>query len=124
MAEAKSAETLLIDAIDRVDMEKIKSLIEHSGSCVNEASDSSHTPLSAAVLQGNIDIVRILLEHGASCDTTYFVEGGNVLHYSVEHGLEDIANELIRSNVNTNEKNRMGLTALMIAAQSGNLRMI
>ena len=53
-------ETLLNKAIDREDIKDIKSLIPSSGSCVNEPSESGCTPLSAAVLWENIDIVQIL----------------------------------------------------------------
>ena len=130
MAEGKTEDyrecdkTLLIDAIDREDIAYITFLINTCGLSVNEYSRSGRTPLAAAVVQENINIVRILLQSGASCNSTCFVEGGNVLHYAVKYGLEDIVDELIMKNVTVNEKNQDGLTALMIGAQRGNLRMI
>ena len=48
-----------------------------------------------------------------------------MLHYcSCNYSLEDIADELLVKNVKINEKNRMGLTPLMVAADRGNLTMI
>ena len=124
MAKGKSEQNLLMEAIDREDVPHIRFHIDKYESSVNEASDSGQTPLAAAVVWGNIDIVRMLLESGASCDSLYFFEGGNVLHYAVKHELEEIVDELIEKNVSVNEKNEEGLTALMIAAESRNLTMI
>ena len=124
MAEGESEQNLLIEAIDREDVPRIRFLIDNCESSVNEASDSGRTPLASAVIRGNIDIVRMLLESGANCDSLYFFEGGNVLHYAVEHKMEEIVDALIRNNVSVNEKNEKGLTALMIAAEKGNLRII
>ena len=93
MAEGESEPNLLIEAIDREDVPQISFLIDKCESSVNEASDSGRTPLASAVVRGNIDIVRMLLESGANCDSLSFFEGGNVLHYAVEHELEEIADE-------------------------------
>ena len=124
MAEGKSEECLLIEAIDREDVPYIKFLLNTCEPSVNEPSDSGKTPLAAAVFRGNIDIVRMLLESGANCDSLYFFEGGNVLHYAVEHELEEILDELIEKTVSVNERNEKGLTALMIAAENGNLAIL
>ena len=124
MAEGKSEESLLMEAIDREDVPYIKFLLNTSEPCVNEPSESGKTPLAAAVFRKNIDIVQILIESGATCDSLYFFEGGNVLHYAVEHEMQEIVDALIRNNVSVNEKNEEGLTALMISAQKGNLRII
>ena len=119
MAESESEQNLLIDVIDREDVPQISFLIDNYESSVNEASDSGQTPLATAVVRGNIDIVRMLLESGASCNSLYFFEGGNGLHYAVEHELEEILDELIEKTVSVNERNEKGLTALMIAAETG-----
>lgn len=124
MAEGKSEECLLIEVIDREDVPYIKFLLNTCEPSVNEPSESGKTPLAAAAFRGNIDIVRMLLESGASCDSLYFFEGGNVLHYAVEHELEEIVDELIEKNVSVNERNEKGLTALMIAAENGNLAIL
>ena len=124
MAEGKSEECLLIEAIDREDVPYIKFLLNTCEPSVNEPSESGKTPLAAAVFRGNIDIVRMLLESGANCDSLYFFEGGNVLHYAVEHELEEILDELIEKTVSVNERNEKGLTALMIAAENGNLAIL
>ena len=124
MAEGESEQNLLIEAIDREDVPRIRFLIDNCESSVNEASDSGLTPLASAVVRGNIDIVQMLLESGANCDSLSFFEGGNVLHYAVEHELEEIVDELIEKTVSVNERNEKGLTALMIAAEKGNLTII
>ena len=124
MAEGKSEECLLIEAIDREDVPYIKFLLNTCEPSVNEPSESGKTPLAAAVFWGNIDIVRMLLESGANCDSLYFFEGGNVLHYAVEHELEEILDELIEKTVSVNERNEKGLTVLMIAAENGNLAIL
>ena len=124
MAEGKSEECLLIEAIDREDVPYIKFLLNTCEPSVNEPSESGKTPLAAAVFRGNIDIVRMLIESGANCDSLYFFEGGNVLHYAVEHELEEILDELIEKTVSVNERNEKGLTALMIAAENGNLAIL
>ena len=124
MAEGKSEPNLLIEAIDREDVPQISFLIDKCESSVNEASDSGRTPLASAVVRGNIDIVRMLLESGANCDSLSFFEGGNVLHYAVEHELGEIADELIEKTVSVNERNEKGLTVLMIAAANGNLAIL
>ena len=124
MAEGESEQNLLIEAIDTSDVPRIRFLIDNCESSVNEASDSGLTPLASAVVRGNIDIVKMLLESGANCDSLSFFEGGNVLHYAVEHEMEEIVDELIDKNVSVNERNEKGLTALMIAAEKGNLTII
>ena len=124
MAEGKSEECLLMEAIDREDVPYIKFLLNTCEPSVNEPSESGKTPLAAAVFRKNIDIVQILIESGATCDSLYFFEGGNVLHYAVEHEMEEIVDALIRNNVSVNEKNEKGLTALMIAAENGNLAIL
>ena len=124
MAEGESEQNPLIEAIDREDVPQIRFLIDKYESSVNEASDSGRTPLASAVVWGNIDIVRMLLKSGANCDSLSFFEGGNVLHYAVEHEFEEIADELTEKTVSVNERNEKGLTALMIAAANGNLAIL
>ena len=67
MAEGKSEECLLIEAIDREDVPYIRFLLNSCEPSVNEPSESGQTPLAAAVVRKNIDIVQILIESGATC---------------------------------------------------------
>ena len=65
--------TLVIDAISKDDHKNINFLINHRFS-VNEPSNDGTTPLTAAILHKNLNIVHLLIEKGADPNMTYPVE--------------------------------------------------
>ncbi|XP_070535963.1 protein TANC2-like [Ptychodera flava] len=76
------------------------------------------TPLTAATLQGNSDMVRHLLKYGASV----FVANQNnmsPLLCAVKHGFWDVVDVLIFHQAAIEENDRNGRTPLMIAAAEG-----
>ena len=66
--------SLLIDAVSRENVEDVKWLTMYIGCSVNDQSNNGTTPLGAAIVQENLEIVKMLIEKGADANITYPVE--------------------------------------------------
>jgi ankyrin repeat protein len=117
----ETANDLLIAAVDKREIAKVKELLR-GGALVNfEQSGSGTTPLNAAILTQDPLLVKLLLDEGAD------------VHFQTEHGEtalifagfaakgEVLETILKAPRVEINATNRYGLTPLMAAASSGNL---
>lgn len=83
----------LFEAIeDEQDVNRVRELIE-AGCDVNVRIEEGCTPLIAAVLVGNLEIVKLLVEFGADVNVIdgYF---GSPLYYASYNGFQNIAEYL------------------------------
>jgi len=113
---------------EKQEFTKIIELVK-AGADVNAFDDKWHgeTPLMAAAMEGNIDLVKILFELGADVNTNK-KKYDNVL-YHICLDFEDacypehyeIVNELIKHKVNLNLKDENGRTPLMLNIMTGGL---
>jgi ankyrin repeat protein len=89
----------------RSDLRKlaIQNLVEElraalrEGADPNESDSLGSTALHAAIAYKSLDVITVLLEHGADV-TMQDKDGSTALHYAVEHGLPQIAEQLLAKN--------------------------
>ena len=67
------------------------------GADPNESDSLGSTALHAAIAYKSLDVIPVLLEHGADV-TIQDKDGSTALHYAVEHGLPQIAEQLLANN--------------------------
>lgn len=79
---------------------------------INNTNKYGWTPLTAAVKEGDFNIVKILLENGANIDTHIY--GDNILNYLVKKEYIDIIELFIKYGADVNSINSNGLKHLMI----------
>ncbi|KAJ7371186.1 hypothetical protein OS493_027296 [Desmophyllum pertusum] len=101
----------LHNAVITRDVKSVRILTAIPGVCDVESRDSmGFTPLHLATLQGKQDLVQML-------------EGMTSLHISSEHtGAEDILCVLAAASCDVNARNKLGRTALHLAAKQGNIQ--
>lgn len=95
------------------DVEKVKALLKANPDLIRLKDSNESTPLTWAVLGGQIDVVAVLLEQGADID-----ESG-ALHAAANRGQKEIAKLLLDRKANPNAKDRNGMTPLGWAAIRG-----
>ena len=103
----------------------VRCLIEHEAQ-VNVSDNLGFTPLVVAAGEGHDLIVRELLDAGASAKIRVRSnENGNALHLACSWNRNTVARTLVRlSDVDINEKDDAGKTALAYARESGNGELI
>src|SRR5712692_2661933 len=95
----------LLSAIYGGRKDKALSLIR-SGKVLNAATEST-TPLYAAAVQGEVEIVSCLLEHGADPDTESLGETeGTPLCAAAAWGYTDIVRALLEHGADPNRRER------------------
>jgi ankyrin repeat protein len=77
------------------------------------------TPLMAATVKRNTELVKLLLEKNANPNKTD-VNGSTALHFSVIFSYEDIVKLLIDANADKNIKDNRGKSAIDYATITGN----
>lgn len=105
----------LFKAIEKGNLEEVKSAIG-KGANVNERDPLvGDTPLVRAIREGNLDIVKCLVEHGASVNE-FDVWNHTPLHKAIDHQHLNIVKFLIENGANINAKEKPnGKTPLMEA---------
>ena len=126
MAEnySKVEGTMLIDAIQKEDLENINFLMS-MGMSVNESDANGTTPLEAVIDCGNLKIVRLLLMGGADVNLTYSrdteddtdVPFAPLLH-ALDYEEDAIALALVNAGAKLDTKNHEGATPLHLAVNS------
>ncbi|CAG2252215.1 unnamed protein product [Mytilus edulis] len=77
------------------------------------------SPLYAATVTGNLQLVKLLCDHGAkTCESDLFKN--SPLHVAVFYGHTEIAQYLIKHNAYINCQNKEDETPLFIASKNGN----
>ena len=78
------------------------------------------TPLHAAIIKGNIDIIAVLLEHGADTATWGRSNWGS-LDEAARRGRLDVTKLLLYHHADVNSRNGIERTPLFMASQEGEL---
>jgi ankyrin repeat protein len=109
------ADTPLLRAIQANDLAGVGYLIAHDADVNLESDDGTDTtPLMAASIAGNSNIIRLLLQHGASIDKQDS-EGDTALMLAVEQDDIDSVNILLNNGADKNITNSHQETAYDIA---------
>ena len=82
------------------------------------------TPLVAAAISGQLDVVRLLIASGAEISTVDKNCGSTALHYAVENGDTAIARELLEAGADPNLEIEHWGSPLHMAEASGEAEMI
>ena len=117
---ANDAFTPLMLAID-MNFTDIVELLINAGADLYESTYVEDSPLGLAVTKGNLEIVKLLLQAGANPNF-----GGlePTIVIAIDYQYLDIVKTLINWNADVNIRTVSGTTALMIAAATGNMRIV
>lgn len=117
----KDGFSALILAVYRNNNQVAQFLIEN-GANINENSPMG-SPLMAATVKGNIEIVKILLNKKADVNVAD-ENGTTALMYAVQFANFAIIEQLLNHKVNKTHKDKQGKTAFEYAVFSGNEQII
>jgi ankyrin repeat protein len=103
----------------------VSTLIE-LGAKINEKGSYGITPLLAACMAKNWDVVLLLLQKGAECDIAMQavleapeLSGVTPLIFAAESGKVEVVRLLLQKNVQVNQRSDANLSALMVAEMGG-----
>jgi ankyrin repeat protein len=74
------------------------------------------TPLVAAIIVKEFDLVRLLVEGGAEIDAPEPRQGDTPLHSALIQGRDDIAQYLLDRGANPDLRNKLGISPRQIQA--------
>lgn len=117
------AESELIQAAYDGSLPVVEKLVKN-GASVNVANKQDRTPLIVAAFKGHASIVEYLQGKGADINAQ---DGGgySALMYACKRSFNEIGEFLIEKGADINARSKKkGVTALMIAAALGNVKMV
>jgi uncharacterized protein len=117
IANAREADSLLIEAAYKGDLEKVRSLL-NSGVNVNARKTHGTTALTFAAERGHTQVVKLLLDKGADVNAGS-ASGRTALMGAAEGGHPEVLVRLFEKRANINSKDFDGRTALTLAAERG-----
>jgi ankyrin repeat protein len=85
---------------------------------------SSYTPLFLAFLNDHYQAMQCLLEHGADPSATEPLNRAPILHLACERGCSDVVDLLLAYNVDMDQADSRGNTALWQACRNGHLHIV
>ena len=81
-------------------------------------------PLVVASAYGNNEIVKLLLAH-QNCDVNIRIRGGEIpIHHAAREGCEDVMATLLEHGATLDDKDELGDTPLLLAAQNGHIELV
>jgi ankyrin repeat protein len=92
-----------------------------AGADANAALVSGETPLMVAARRGNLATVRALLSAKADPNAQEGKGGQTALMWAISEHHSAVAEELLRHGADVNARSKTGFTALMFAAQQGDM---
>ena len=92
-----------------------------AGANPNAALTSGLTPLMVAARTGNLDVVRLLLDNGADVNAAAVETQSTALMWAVAETHKDIVRLLLDRSADPRQSTIKGFTALMYAAQNGDI---
>ncbi|MBS0189754.1 MAG: ankyrin repeat domain-containing protein [Phycisphaerales bacterium] len=115
--------TALIMAAGRGDPQTVSRLIK-AGADINAKNKWAQTPLMTALRAGNAEKVALLLEAGANCQESD-LDGLSAVHLAADSDAPPAIFEmLLKRGAPINAQSAQGLTALMIAADRGDVERV
>ena len=117
---ASPGQIALIDAALKQDWKTVLRMLD-SGVLVEAADETGVTPLMAAAMEGNIDMLRNLLARGARMDFTDF-SGLSALHYAIKAGKLDAVQLLLPLVSNLETISTAGNDVLTMALKTGDMK--
>ena len=119
--EATVANTPLMQAVSRGDLEQVKALAESGGS-LNTLTEKG-TPLEAAVRAGEDRIAWYLLSEGAAPDRAN-EDGMTPLMIAAADGQRRLVRLLLSAGADVNGRDTEGATPVILAARNGHLSVV
>jgi ankyrin repeat protein len=98
----------------------VESLL-NAGANPNLSHVSGETPLMTAALTGSVDVVKLLLSHGAQVNAYESSRGQTALMRAVAAHHSDVAAALIAAGADVKARSANRFTALLFAAQQGDV---
>jgi ankyrin repeat protein len=99
--------------------EKTIALLLDQGVNVDQVDEEGVTALMYTAARGHLPALKFLLNREANCDTRTAC-GSNALHFAAQAGKEEALAELLKQpNIDINAGNKVGGTALILAAMNG-----
>ena len=112
--------SVLLAAIGTGDCNTVRWLIEQ-GVDVNHCDKNGFTAVHIAAMQGNLDVVKLLKESGANIHVENNEGSYSVMLAAIGTGDCNTVRWLIEQGVDVNHCDKNGFTAVLNAAQQGNL---
>jgi ankyrin repeat protein len=109
--------SVIRDAANRGDWEKIKAILNDNPDLVFSKDDDGKTPMHYASTQGQKDVVEFLLAHKADVNARDN-DGGTPLYYAAKYGNKEVVELLLANKAEVDAKNNDGETPLYAAASS------
>lgn len=103
-------------AIDKGNLQLLREILAEKPALVNGFSPKFGSPLFAAVLIGNLDLVKELLSLKADINARN-VAGFTALHMAAEQGFDEIAVYLLENGADINAESNEGSTPLHLAVK-------
>ena len=125
MRDVKTLNGELLKALDAIDSQKVKSVLDLGANPNFQHASRKETPLMSACYNGDSDAVRYLLNAQADPNTRLVGAIGNdsivtPLMIAAENGMTEAVSELLRYNADPHIRNPNGETALLAAARTNN----
>jgi ankyrin repeat protein len=98
----------------------VRTLLE-AGADPNQTQWTGETPLIQCAWTGSVDAVRLLLSRGAAVNTAEAQQGQTALMRAVAGKHADVVRALIEAGADVHLRSKGGFTALLFAAQEGDL---
>jgi ankyrin repeat protein len=106
-------------------LQKLIHQLLKNGCSADSRDGEGQTPLSHAVIQGQLEVVQLLLARGDVKADSKDRSGRSPLSYAAETGnLEVVQLLLARGNVEVDSKDQFGWSPLMYVASRGNLEVV
>mmetsp|Transcript_24892 Transcript_24892/g.34157 ORF Transcript_24892/g.34157 Transcript_24892/m.34157 type:complete len:292 (-) Transcript_24892:251-1126(-) len=105
-------------ALHSIEGQNMASLLESlaNGAYVNIRNPAGWTPLIYATSIGNKEAVKAIIDMGADCNRSEN-DGWTALHFAASGGYEEIADLLLKANINPGIKNVAGKVAKTLAKE-------
>jgi ankyrin repeat protein len=120
-----STHSLLITAASQGKIEVIIDLIpkltEHE---INATNHTGYTALITAAERGHLNIVQLLIANNADVNIQAYPSGYTALMVAIEQNHLEVVEALLKAKANIDTRDDAGQTAMNLAIQNKNLRMI
>ena len=113
-------------AVSTNNMEMVRYLVK-KGADINAKDELGWDSLISACMKGNMEMVEFLLSNGANLNTRTDDDGQNVLMRTAWYEYDEnlaLAEYFVKKGIDINARDKMGNTALLIAAKNEQPKMV